>query len=85
MARARRRSKARKTKARRKTRRSAGKTWTADSVKTLRKMYRTSTNRVIGRKLRRSVASVAAKARSLRLRKPKRRKAAASSRRRRRR
>lgn len=79
---ARRRTKARGSKSRRKSRRSAGKTWTAQAVTTLRRMYRTSTNREIGRKLKRSVASVSAKARSLRLRKPAKRRTKASRRRR---
>ena len=56
----------------RKARRTGGKVWSAQAVGTLRRMYRTKTNREIGKKLRRSIASVSAKARSLRLRKPAR-------------
>ncbi len=56
----------------RKAKRTGGKLWSAQAVGTLRRMYRTKTNREIGRKLHRSIASVSAKARSLRLRKPAR-------------
>jgi len=63
------------------SRNKGGKTWSAQAVGKLRRMYRTKTNREIGRKLRRSIGSVAAKARSLHLRKPVRR--AKASRRRR--
>jgi len=75
-------TRARRRKTRKAARRTGGKVWSAQAVGTLRRMYRTKTNREIGRKLRRSIGSVAAKARSLRLRKPVRR-AKASSRRRR--
>ncbi len=63
-------AKSRKTK---RAKRTGGKVWSTQAVGTLRKMYRTTTNRVIGRKLNRSIDSVAAKARSLNLRKPVRR------------
>ncbi len=55
------------------SRNKGGKAWSAQAVGKLRRMYRTKTNREIGRKLRRTIASVSAKARSLRLRKPARR------------
>lgn len=57
-----------------KTRKGA-KLWSAADVSTLRKMYKSNTNTVIARKLRRSVGSVAAKARSLGLKKPVRKAA----------
>lgn len=60
-------------KKRRKARRTGGKIWSAQAVGTLRRLYRSKTNRQIGKALNRSIDSVAAKARSLNLRKPVRR------------
>ena len=76
MARARRKAKAKPRKKKAAKTRKGAKVWVAAHVATLRKMYKTSTNKSIARVLRRTVGSVAAKARSLKLRKPKVRKAA---------
>ncbi|MEW5992890.1 MAG: hypothetical protein AB1744_00650 [Candidatus Zixiibacteriota bacterium] len=56
--------------------RKAAKAWTATEVTTLRQMYRTQSATQIAKALRRTVSSVKAKARTLKLRKPGRRRAA---------
>lgn len=56
------------------------KAWTPAQVATLKKLYRSTTNAQIARRLRRTVASVAAKARTLKLKKSAPKKKAATKR-----
>ena len=55
------------------------KVWTAADVAMLRKMYRTTATKEIAKTLRRTVASVQAKARTLGLKKPVRKAAKKNS------
>jgi len=56
------------------------KAWTPVQVATLKKLYRSTTNAQIAKRLRRTVGSVAAKARTLKLKKAAPKKTAAKKR-----
>ncbi|MFQ6007908.1 MAG: hypothetical protein ACE5K8_03055 [Candidatus Zixiibacteriota bacterium] len=66
----------RKTTAKRPKVRKGAKAWSSAEIATLRQAYRTKSATEIAKMLRRTVSSVKAKARTLKLRKPVRRKAA---------
>ena len=66
----------RKAKAKKPAVRKGAKAWAAAEVSTLRKAYKTKTATELAKMFRRSVSSVKAKARSLKLKKAKVKKAA---------